>query len=86
MNDGLNYNDICCMETIYFIMFGQKVPGGIHKITASAGCLEFVPGGSTCHRPAWLHPWRDITFAQEYRLMYVIYWYIKRSTGQPFQN
>ena len=25
MNDGLNYNDICCTETVYFIMFGLKM-------------------------------------------------------------
>lgn len=41
MNDSLNYNDICCMETAYFIMFGLKnVLGVINKIIATAGHLR----------------------------------------------
>ena len=48
MNDGLNYKDICCTKSVYFMMFRLKdVPGGIEKITASAGRLKFLPGGPT---------------------------------------
>ena len=49
MNDGLNYKDICCTKSVYFMMFRLKdVPGGIEKITVSAGHLKFLLGD-----PAW---------------------------------
>ena len=42
---------------IFHYVWVKNMPGGIHKITARGGRLEFMAGGPAGHRLAWLHPW-----------------------------